>query len=551
MPKKKLGSLFQGIVSKSPETAQRLKDMAKGKKAAPDGQGHSEAPKPEPNEGLVAKPKKGRIDRMVGVTVEKRSIQPRQKEPKNTSEKGLFGVSKKPGKGQRVKGQSAPGNGSGPARVAGFFEGVPGNATQFGLNEKAKRLDVVIGVDFGTSSTKVVIHAPHFRGNPAFAVPFGAFAHPSLKYLLPTHLAVKKDGGCSFLSKPGDSVITDIKVGLMNTSHAPIQPAAGPPCPASATVIGTAYLALVLRYARSWLIKNKGDIFGNLSIDWSWNIGLPAAVDDNDALRKVFNTAGNAAWLASVRPGPVTVETAEAAINDFRSSRFSTEEMPLDFQLIPEVVAEVIGYTRSQYRNEGLHVLVDVGASTFDLCSFILHDRDGEDRFPILTADVEMFGAKNLHQKRIEGAKKAVDGHATQLFDQTDPAGMIPNDLRDYTPTAIEFETETQNYENRFQEDCKIFLRKTIIDLRIRRDPNSPRWSETLPVFVCGGASSLGFYSSAIASLNEWLSYAALSGRSWRARRRSVVDPNRTSAHTDLACDSPHSKYACYGLPHG
>ena len=148
---------------------------------------------------------------------------------------------------------------------------IPENAHQFtrrGNGSSSKPLDIVVGVDFGTSATKVVIHAPYHTGNPAFAVPFGDLAHKSLQYLLPTRLFVGKDGLCSLAPVSGTSLLTDIKLGLMENPLGTIKSAVGTSCDAPATTISAAYLALVLRYVRRWFIVSKGAIFGKFVLRW-------------------------------------------------------------------------------------------------------------------------------------------------------------------------------------------------------------------------------------------------------------------------------------------
>ena len=185
---------------------------------------------------------------------------------------------------------------------------------------------------------------------------------------------------------------------------------------------------------RCWFIANKREVFGGLSLNWSYNLGLPAAIDDDVTLRETFNMVGKAAWIVSRRPGQVTIGAAQKAINDIKNSRFEAEGIPWEFALIPEVIAEVTGYARSQFRNEGLHLLVDIGASTLDICSFILREKEGDDDFPILTADVGLLGAKRLHLARIDGAKSAVVVHAANLVDEGDPASMVPDNISGLCP---------------------------------------------------------------------------------------------------------------------
>jgi len=74
--------------------------------------------------------------------------------------------------------------------------------------------ELVIGLDFGTSASKVVIQAPDLPGSPSFAVDFCDFAHPSMAYLLPTKLCVMPSGECHLNHQEGGLDIGDIKLEL-------------------------------------------------------------------------------------------------------------------------------------------------------------------------------------------------------------------------------------------------------------------------------------------------------------------------------------------------
>ncbi len=384
-----------------------------------------------------------------------------------------------------------------------FFNGVPENVSQFDGGGSSSKLEVVIGLDFGTSSTKAVIHVFNFPGDPAFAVPFGEFAHESLEYLLPTRLFVKPDGYCSLKCAPDTptSLLTDIKVGLMQTPDKSIEPVSSPSCDASTITVATAYLALVLRYARCWFITNKRDAFEGFSLNWSFNLGLPAAIKDQPQFKETFGLVGEAAWLVSQRPGPITIPRTKEAISDIENSASLSEDVPCDFELIPEVIAEVVGYARSPLRDPGLHLLVDIGASTLDVCAFILGDSYGEDYFSILTADVALLGAKHLHMERIKGLKRVVEDHVKNLFDPTDPLCVIKDDMKSYMPPSEKLD----NIEKAFANECESLLKKTFAVLKKDKDPDSARWSNDFPIFLCGGAKEMSIYDEVISGIERWL----------------------------------------------
>ena len=244
------------------------------------------------------------------------------------------------------------------------------DAFQFsGRSASSHPLDVRIGLDFGTSFTKVVIRVPERQ--IGYAVPFGRLAGESLEYLLPTELYVSDDGVFSMEPVKGATVLDDIKVKLMNLS-----PPTSLQEDISPTTAAAGYLALVLRYARRWFVATKKESFGDRRLRWAFNLGLPAKTDDDEKLREPFSLAGRAAWAASANGGRITFDTVREAETWVGAQ---PEELDCDFELVPEVVAEVVGYKNSRERNNGLHLLVDVGARTLDVGAFVLGaSREGD-----------------------------------------------------------------------------------------------------------------------------------------------------------------------------
>ena len=87
--------------------------------------------------------------------------------------------------------------------------------------------DLVIGLDFGTSASKVVVQTPDIGGGQAYTVDFGSFAHPSMAYILPTRLWVTPKGVCSLEPRKDARLVNDIKLELiardipLNSNHGP------------------------------------------------------------------------------------------------------------------------------------------------------------------------------------------------------------------------------------------------------------------------------------------------------------------------------------------
>lgn len=525
--------------------ADKLKNMVKRNDDPPSKEATLEKMAPEDAETKKRSTKKPPIDPMANVVVKKKRITPRVL-AKPTKPR----VIGKPVKKQkRVKPKHTVARSSNkptPLYPDRFFDGIPENAHQFGLSDGSQLLDVVIGLDFGTSSTKVVIHAPNYAGNPAFAIPFGPFAHESLVYLLPTRLAVNSNDSCSLSPEAGSAVLTDIKINLMRTPHGSVEVNGEMRSAATPMTVTTAYLALVLRYVRSWFLAHKKSIFQDFKINWVLNLGLPAAIDDNPQLRETFNLAGQAAWFMSRKPGQVTLNDAHRAIEDIKHLRYKVDDQPWDFQLVPEVIAEVTGYARSEFRNEGLHFLVDVGASTLDVCAFSLRKKEGDDHFTIWTAEVAELGAQRLHQVRIDGAEKAISESAAQLFDARDPLSLIPNDLRTYVPDGQLIADGVDRANKAFAKKSSNAVHKTIWHTRKKRDPNSSRWSEHLPIFLCGGAKAIDLYEQEIQGIKAWIHRFIPSCLGVRV----IPLPKPTSLEANITDADYHRLAVAWGLSH-
>ena len=284
-------------------------------------------------------------------------------------------------------------------------------------------MDLSIGLDFGTSSAKVAIRSPYLgRGNvTAVAWPDGQGGRT---FLLPTNLS-ESARGCHLTveTKPSPSD-RSLKVDLMND-----------PDSVEARAMAACYLAWVLRTSRCHVLNSEREIYGSYSLRWTLNLGIQSAGYDDEKIRKGFRIAGKAAWALSVEDRPTTRSEAAAAVNQLCAPDFDPKPL-LDLtgvEVVPEIVAEAATYAQSYERRNGLHFLVDVGESTIDTCGFVLHEREGEDRWDLLNALVEPLGALHLHLNRLKAlaaAGSAIDPEVPPR--DAGPFDRIPDRVDDY-----------------------------------------------------------------------------------------------------------------------
>lgn len=381
--------------------------------------------------------------------------------------------------------------------------------TQFPVSPKTGICDVVVGLDFGTSCTKVFLRTPYLYNNRAFPVPFTDLTPLKNAYLLPSKLWLKASGEfllreeieCQCFNGIKLNLIEECKKGLNeNQDDGDL----------SSPKLAVAYLSLVLRFAREWFLSTQKNIYGNFRLRWHANLGVPAHDYDTERFFNLYKRILHSAWILSLRSEGIRSPDPSNAFEQFDRNLMDGHTLDdVQLNVIPEVAALVSGYARSPLRDPkmpGLHLLVDIGAGTLDICGFVLHQKEGDDRCSLLTTDVQLLGVIKLHENRLsllnEGMKKA--------WDPYDPEFLIPSDLRDYLPPTHKDWEKLHEADKKFSEQCQKIIKARVHNLRTKRDPYSSCWKNSLPVFMCGGGSNVPFYQEIVRRdvsiwLKKWL----------------------------------------------
>lgn len=401
--------------------------------------------------------------------------------------------------------------------------------TQFDGSLGSEVCDAVIGFDFGTSCSKVVIRTPFHNAGRAFAIPFVA-GHDSCKYLLPSVLWLAGDR-TSLAPVNSGNLLRDIKFHLMKPDKVPVINGNEPALSYDAKMVAVAFLASALRAAREWFLGQKRDLYGKYTLRWTFNLGLPSADFSDEPLCDTYRDVAHAAWCLSIIHAEVKLPVAEEVLSSPETWDAQSDIDSAEINIVPEVAAEVAGYARSHLRDEGLHMLVDVGATTLDVCGFILHETDGDDCYELLTADTPQLGASILYHRRVSGVREAVNAHMGDLWNQYDPVSPMSDDLNAYAPCHEAIARSIEEYNRTYNKECVQRVWKTIVDLKTKRDPRSSRWRTEMPLFVSGGGSAMAFYRKLVSKLSKQLSgfYHGCSG----IRAMSLVKPDNLEAKVD------------------
>ena len=348
----------------------------------------------------------------------------------------------------------------------------------------------------------------------ADAVPFEDLAYPQNPYLLPTKISIDREG-CVSLRPPTEEgqVVADLKLALMQANPSHGDPSARLTHPSATRTDAAVYLGLVLREVKRWFAEAKGLIYQDMKLIWWLNIGLPSRSYDNLALCQVFRTVALAAWQLACHSGAITQELARQAvlqawqrINEQSPGAVDDDIHPERVCVIPEIIAEVTGYARSPLRREGMYLIMDVGASTLDISTFILRQSEGEDAYSILTAEVEKLGVLKLHQRRLQVARLSEE-RRDNLSGAGDGVTPIP-EPEDYilNPQQVEL----AEVDKTFQNDCAALIRRVVYETKRHRNPLASAWDCGLPVFISGGGAQMSLYREVLELAEKMLTRVIL-----------------------------------------
>ena len=339
-------------------------------------------------------------------------------------------------------------------------------------SEAGDPLWVVIGLDFGTSCTKVIARMPYEAGEPTFAVPAPDYCrsagHP---YLWQTAVWIRRSDEFIAYPEKGARLLQTLKQGIMGKHpNAPLIQSSDQKSALTRLDAVSAYLTYVIRYVRGWLVLKHPKLFRGRQTLWFVNLGLAAAYYDNEELFQTYRNAAAAALMVANSGGAVSVETLrtfrghEAVV---KATQSDDDAEKLGITVIPETAAAATAFAKSRHSATGLYLMVDVGAMTLDVCSFMLNkQKTGADQCPLLEVDVQPLGVEAFHWFRDSGRTK-------------------------------------EDFDRR----CRRCLGKVVVRTRDKRAPSVECWEagSELPVFLMGGGSQNTLHLEIVEALHQWM----------------------------------------------
>lgn len=346
------------------------------------------------------------------------------------------------------------------------------------ITTKKEELYLCMGIDIGTSTTKVIIQ--HLYADDSFyVVDFQENGIVENTYLLPTEISQDNNANYVLSKKNACHTFDNLKVNFMKKQE-------------QSTCYLRAFIANVIKYSQNWFINKYGslDIFKEKEFIWQFNMGIPSAsfneTGENERYKILLTEAYNLSQCNMIS----TI-----------SKISSKSPQHIELNIIPEIVATIQSYLKQNGTTpEGLYCAIDIGASTLDICTFKIQHDDDQDKYSFFYSKVEEFGAYKYRENMFSYLYKI-----SELFNskysllKNNP--LVSENLDDYILTD-EIKMHQESALKIFFDKCSQLIRTVIHQTKLRRDPFAKEWTSSFPIILCGGGSYLKRYNEMLDKIN-------------------------------------------------
>ena len=341
------------------------------------------------------------------------------------------------------------------------------------LSVDGKELNINLGIDFGTSCTKVIARFPYEPDEPTIAIPAPPPCRvPNAPHLWRTILWLKENGTTYMWPVSDTTVLDTLKQDLVIGKQTIKQFGGHVDSFMNHEQAAVAYLTYVIRYVRGWLQVHQEQSFRDCSPVWRINIGMPTEKFDEPKIAESYRRVAAASLLLADLGLPIAADSTELVLQEreiVRAGQTIQAAEESGIAVVPEAAAEMTSFAKSERRAEGLYMLIDVGALTLDVSTFNLHSnlQEGKEAiYSFMAAKVRPLGVESYYWFHKQGKSK-ID----------------------------------------FIDQCNYTLKRVVNITRQFRDPDSKRWKagESVPIFLVGGGAKHDLHRSIVDNLDPWM----------------------------------------------
>lgn len=355
-----------------------------------------------------------------------------------------------------------------------------------GTPQRNKTKKAIVGIDFGTSFTKVFCSVSDYG---RFALQFGT--DDPERYFLPSVLFYSaKENSLSLKKDDGLEKIEYFKYGLINNDFLTIGKIHenNPKTKNSISLIcSTFFIANVIRLVKDAVCRKcrTNDVV------FFFNMGCP--IDNfNDDHKGIYDKALNIGFALSKESGfeSFSVNAIDAFIND--KSNFSDASL----NTLPELYAEALWFIEKHSTDEGIYTILDVGGGTVDCATIAIKWEDGEKKTRIYSQTVLPLGVEVLLKDLYPMEYRSKRSVCVDMLKRM--TVKVPKHGRGYPPlTKIEHKKSLE-----FRSG---FVRGIVAADRTDKKlmAEQRRKINRVPYYAFGGGADFNFYHSTIMCANE------------------------------------------------
>lgn len=361
---------------------------------------------------------------------------------------------------------------------------------------KARPLPINLGIDFGTSFTKVC-----FRDLGSEVSGTVAAGNGGKEALVPSIVAIGSDGGLflgdSVSGKQSAVIVPYLKMRLAGGpigEHLPEFGGIDLNKAESVRALAAWFLASVIQRSQQWLAVHEADRLKNRVPVWSANVGVPVEHYDSQALA-TFEEVLGVAWLWV--KDDLVPKTLQQALPSYRLTQPRLAAEVTDFHAVPEIAAAVQSFVMSREAVPGIYVYFDVGGGTIDGVAFNFRNFRGERCINFYSGKVEPLGVSAIGAALAESATGKIDAVVLEkLLKSCAPSILAEFVQRIRRLVGYVIMTARQKDGRNWQEDAfqnSDYERKFIGGLSASR-------MRPLVIFIGGGGSNSDWYRQSIES---------------------------------------------------
>ena len=352
-------------------------------------------------------------------------------------------------------------------------------------------MDLVLGIDFGTSCTKVVIGDPGWRAR-SYPVPLVGDAQGISRFLKPSRIKMTTSEGKVLLQ-------SNLKMRLMDQPDDPW-----------VRQLAILYLASVIRHSLAWFEASLKQAYATRQPSWSLNLGFPAkSVEMATPLVKSYQEVARLAAQLGSSELPINFISLGQLMSGKELSTYNAAIPPSRVQLYPEIAAQLAGYVNSPYRMHGNLLLVDVGAGTLDVSTIILHSGTDQEVCSFHFCEVARFGTVPLLEARVGALNAVIPNCSTFSLEAVqDGVSAAPEDLsallvpgeRKSPRLVSAFDGVSTTFaDNMLQVALRCLTQFKVRQRDAHSNPGFNPWPGYLRFFLTGGGSRSAFYKKHLA----------------------------------------------------